>query len=241
MSQEKRLDRFEKLVSNTPSNFIQKLNEYKKSKTIKMSNTEKQLPNNISFHEAKADSLREVINDFVPALLEIKLQNGGNNAYLYARNFADKIIAKSEIAKKTSCSSSCSFCCHDTIYVSHDEGEHIKTVIKAKGIVPNATRLTRQKHMNPNIKWVDKACPLLSEENEKGERLCSIYEDRPMICRTHNSTEDPKNCDKSVNPNKTVGELKIVLLEGVVMSSMIAGNKTGAKEQDCLIALHNIL
>jgi hypothetical protein len=33
MSQEEKLDKFEKLVSDTPSNFIQKLNEYRAKKT----------------------------------------------------------------------------------------------------------------------------------------------------------------------------------------------------------------
>lgn len=193
------------------------------------------------FHEQNQESIREVVSDYVPVLLQMKEELSGNAAYLYARGVVDKIIDKSKLKEKTSCNSSCSFCCHDTIYVSHDEGEHIKNVIKEKGIVPNADRINKQKHANPNMKWIDKACPLLSQENEKGERLCSIYEDRPLICRTHNSTEEPKFCDRKTYPGRSTGELKIVLLESVVMSSMISGNKPGTKEEDCLVALHEIL
>jgi len=194
------------------------------------------------FHEANAEQIREVIHDFVPILLKTKQDFGNEIGYLQARVFVDEALVKTKLIEKTSCASAtCSFCCHDTIFVSHDEGDYIKRIVSEKGIVPNADRVDKQKRMNPNIKWIDKACPLLLDEDESGQRKCSIYEDRPLICRTHNSTENPEFCDKSKYPKRTVGELKAVMIEGIVMSSMLAGNNKSNLSQDSLVPLHSIL
>jgi len=193
------------------------------------------------FHEANAEQIKSVMADFVPILQKTKQDLNPEVAYLQARLFVDEALAKTGLIEKASCNSSCSFCCHDIIIVSHDEGAYIKKVIAEKGIVPNADRLNKQKRMNPNIKWIDKACSLLLDEDESGQRKCSIYEDRPLICRTHNSTEDPKFCNKDEYPGRTINELKAVMIEGLVMSSMIAGNKDYNVPQDCLVPLHDIL
>lgn len=194
------------------------------------------------FHEVNADAIKEVMADFVPIFQKTKKEINAELAYMQSRFFVDEAVSKTKLMEKTSCfGSKCSFCCHDTIYVSHDEGDYIKKVIKDKGITPNADRINKQKKMNPNIKWIDKACPLLLDEDESGQRKCSIYEDRPLICRTHNSVEDPEFCNKDIHPGRTVGELKAVMIEGLVMSSMVSGNKDFTTPEDCLVPLHSIL
>lgn len=192
------------------------------------------------FHEQNADDIREVIEDFAPVLAKLKKSSSPESSYLYARQTVDNAISRSKMFEKASCTSSCSFCCHDAIYVSHVEGEYIKSVVKSKGIVPNADRIAKQKS-GDEIKWIDKACPLLMDENESGERKCSIYEDRPLICRAHNSTEDVKFCNKEEFPGRTIKELKVVLIEGIIMSSMITGNNQINPSPDCIVPLHNIL
>jgi Fe-S-cluster containining protein len=196
---------------------------------------------NTSFHEQHADHIKEVMEDFAPVLAKLKKSSSPESSYLYARQTVDNTIERSGMEEKTTCSSSCSFCCHDTIYVSHSEGDYIKKVIAEKGIVPNADRLKLQKEGNPHLKWAYKACPLLLDEDESGERKCSIYKDRPLICRTHNSTEDPKFCNKEDFPDREIKELKIVLLEGIVMSSLLTGNKQVNPAEEPYIALHDIL
>lgn len=196
---------------------------------------------NLSFYQQNEETIHEVMSDFIPVLRSVKAKDGAEFAYKMARGTIDKALEKTDMMAKTSCSKSCSFCCHDTIFVTHDEGEYIKKVVKEKGIIPDAKRLRRQKNNATNIKWIDKACPLLSEENAQGERLCSIYEDRPLICRTHNSTEEPKFCDKSKYPGREINELKTVLMEGVVMSAIIAGQQPKKPDEHPMRALHDIL
>lgn len=205
-------------------------------------NTKAKTPNKLEFHEANSEQIKEVMNDFVPILQKFKKEFSPEAGYLQGRFFVDESLKKTKLIEKTSClGSKCSFCCHDTIYVSQDEGDYIKKIVAEKGITPNADRINKQKQANPNIKWIDKACPLLLDEDESGQRKCSIYEDRPLICRTHNSTEDPKFCNKEEFPGRTISELKAVMIEGLVMSSMIAGNKDYTSPQDCLVSLHSIL
>lgn len=193
------------------------------------------------FHIKHQDEIRKLIDNTIPTLIQVKKTHEGEGAYLFARSAIDAALEKGELFKKASCSMSCSFCCHDKIYVSQDEGDYIKKVIKEKNITPDADRINKQKRNNPNIKFADKACPLLSPENEQGQRLCSIYEDRPMICRTHNSTESPEFCDREKYPGRFVNELKIVAVEALTMAAIIVGQQADKKLDIPMVALHEIL
>jgi Fe-S-cluster containining protein len=193
------------------------------------------------FHIKYQDEIRKLIDSTIPTLIQMKKTHDGEGAYLFARSAIDTALEKGELFKKASCNMSCSFCCHDKIYVSQDEGDYIKKVIKEKNITPNADRIAKQKRNNPNIKFADKACPLLSPENEQGQRLCSIYEDRPLICRTHNSTESPEFCDKEKYPGRFVGELKVIAIEAIMMSAIIVGQHENNESEIPMIALHEIL
>lgn len=196
--------------------------------------------NTESFHELNAVGIREVIDDFAPVLAKIKKSSSPKASYLYARQSLDNAIDRTKMFEKATCNSSCSFCCHDSIFVSHSEAEHIKQVVKSKSVVPNADRIAKQKS-GDEIKWIDKACPLLMDEDAAGERKCSIYEDRPLICRAHNSTEDPKFCNKEEFPGRTISELKNVLVDGILMASIVTGNKQINPSEELMIALHNVL
>lgn len=151
----------------------------------------------------------------------------------------DGLIKQSGLFETASCNKGCSFCCHDTIIVSEMEIEHIKNVIALKGITPNAERLAKQKENDTAIKWADKACSLLSEPNAEGKRDCLIYEDRPLICRSHNSMEDPKYCNKSVYPNRGIQEGRPVELDALAMSLIMVDVPKG--QTSYKIALHDIL
>ena len=197
--------------------------------------------NTESFHELNAEAIKEVIDDFAPVLAKIKKASSPKASYLYARQSLDNVIDRTKMFEKATCNSSCSFCCHDSIFVSHSEAEYIKQVVKSKGIVPNADRIALQKENNTHLKWEFKACPLLLDADAAGERKCSIYEDRPLICRAHNSTEDPKFCNKEEFPDRTIKELKNVLVDGILMASIVTGNRQVNPSEELMIALHNVL
>jgi Fe-S-cluster containining protein len=192
-----------------------------------------------SFLEENIEGIHEVIGEYIPFLLNIKKTEGAAKAYEVARNQADKLLTQSKLFDHATCSFGCSFCCHDSIYMSGDEGDHIKKIVAEKGIIPNADRIVKQK-AGIDVKWIDKACPLLQDEDENGKRLCSIYEDRPLICRAHNSSEDPAKCYKENDPDRVIRELKLVALDGVIMSSFFAGSKDYINGEPQTVKMHEL-
>jgi Fe-S-cluster containining protein len=161
-------------------------------------------------------------------------------AYLEIRRHLKKITSHEDLKSVVKCGSAknCSFCCHDTIEMGKIESEYIKNVIREKGIVPNKHRIVQQ-NSGEKVKWMDKACPMLLDENENGERLCSIYEDRPLICITHNSTEDPQKCNKEFEPNKTIREAKAAIIDALSVVSFTLGEKN--KKSLTTVKLHRML
>lgn len=180
-----------------------------------------------AFFVDNADKIQEVIRDYVPAFLKIKKEAGAEKAYLYARDMVDEIKVKTDFNSKISCAGKCSFCCHSNIPVSNDEGEYLRKIVLDNAITPNLERLKKQKEAKDflTLSWADKACSLLSEPDASGNRTCTVYENRPMICRIHNSTEDPNNCDRSKDYHKFVSEIRIPLLDGIMTASLVTGGK----------------
>jgi Fe-S-cluster containining protein len=152
--------------------------------------------------------------------------------FLEIRNINDALIKKSGLFEKASCKKGCSFCCHDKIIISKIEANHIKKVIAEKGIIPNRERLKKQKEN-------DKACSLLSEPDEAGQRICTIYEDRPMICRSHNSMEEPKFCNKLHYPKRSINEGRILQLDAIATALVIVDVPDGRNYHE--LTLHDIL
>lgn len=147
-------------------------------------------------------------------------------AYKIIRDNVSHIIGSKEFKEKMTCGTvaNCSFCCHDRIDMGKVESEYIKSVIKAKNIIPNKDRIQKQ-NANTTIKWMDKACPLLLDEDDKGQRLCSIYEDRPLVCMIHNSASDPEQCNKENDPNKVTNQGRSGGLDAFYFTSVRLGRK----------------
>lgn len=205
------------------------------------SNQEK---SNIFNEEENKAKISEAVDDLVPFLLLMKRERGPEAAYLYARNSIDGLKKKIDFNSKTSCTGKCSFCCHSNILVSYDEGIHIRTIVKERGLAANSERLKNQKKSESihykDLSWKDRACSLLSDPDENGDRQCTIYDERPIICRTHNSTEDPINCDRSEDDEKFVGEIRVVMLDALMSASIISGGKPNSREPK-LYSLHEFL
>ena len=147
--------------------------------------------------------------------------------YLKIRDLIDANLKKADITSKISCGSikNCSFCCHSDIIISNIEADYIKKFVSnpVNTISFNRSRSLKQVETKNNpaaspISWEDKACPLLSELTPEGNRICTIYDQRPIVCRTHNNalSSSPYNCDRSTEPNKTT--IDVYILEVVPMS-----------------------
>lgn len=195
---------------------------------------------NTNFYEEHQEALKISISRITPQLEEISKTHGEETAYLYARKKVDEILDRSGIFEKAACNSGCSHCCHSTIYVSKLEGDYIKKVVTENNITPSKTRIERQRSSG-FLAWEDQACPLLLEKDVNGLRKCSIYEDRPIVCRTHNSVENSMFCNKDVFINRPVREGRIIEAEaiGLALVTLHAGEEKDPS--NFLIKLHTLL
>lgn len=107
----------------------------------------------------------------------------------------------------------CSFCCHDEIIMSGIEAEHIRGVLGK--VKPHEQRLKIQNEFDyENLTFEQKKCSLLDESGN-----CKIYDDRPLICRTHNTTDEIELCKEDENGNKQFhGQLMSVNVEAVQLA-----------------------
>lgn len=168
--------------------------------------------------------------DILSANIRAMMMRGANadEVYIFIRDEVNRIVNHTNYKDSVTCGTAkgdCSFCCHDTILLGRIEAQYIMKVVREKGIKPNMERVNEQM-LNPDIKWNQKACSLLLDENEEGKRLCSIYEERPLICRTHNSNENPANCDRSTDPKKIIAETRASIIDALQMVAVLVGMDT---------------
>ncbi len=90
-------------------------------------------------------------------------------------------------AKGSACVKGCHFCCFHPITVTNEEAK----VLKKHNKNADLNRLTIQKNHFKNdslISYNDRACVFLKDGS------CSVYEDRPIICRLTHVKSDPADC-----------------------------------------------
>lgn len=92
---------------------------------------------------------------------------------------------------QTACQNGCSYCCSMVTYIYRYEALQLAEV-SGRHCVDLPFR-PHQTVIATGEALVGKVCPFLVA------RRCSVYENRPMICRLHHSlNEDPEDCDLSV-------------------------------------------
>lgn len=152
----------------------------------------------------------------------------------------NKYIAEDAYKSKISCGSvkNCSMCCHDDIPMGLVEGDIIKQYVKDNNIQVNRERVLLQ-NSGEKITWMQQACPLLSDEDENGNRMCSIYDKRPLICRIHNSSSDPILCKRENNKHEnTTIEVLIMQAHALNFISYVLGTNSNNPQ---LTFMHEIL
>ena len=93
----------------------------------------------------------------------------------------DRLVAKlqARYSKHLVCRAGCSGCCHHHLSVFPVEAEHARAAIEA---LPGPTRARVEEQAREVIKLEAQGkpvyCPLLIDDR------CSIYDSRPLICRT---------------------------------------------------------
>lgn len=175
------------------------------------------------FHEKNADKIVQRMEHFAEALYEMSHEKDGIEIMQWVIEQVDKVITQPEFERFTSCKRGCNFCCHDNIILSEFEADYLKHILRGK-FRPNKRRLKIQKKAKDFMKlpWAMRGCSLL---NKNGE--CTIYENRPLVCKLHNSTGDPIQCKVDLTGKSGEhGQLYSLDAEALQMALlMVSGNK----------------
>ncbi|MEK2644955.1 YkgJ family cysteine cluster protein [Bdellovibrio sp. BCCA] len=109
-------------------------------------------------------------------------------------------LVENEIAQsaniETSCQKGCSACCHMEVEITSYEAEILGSLVHA-GHSIERSRLQRQSQRTlqdplwrEGVRDLSNRCIFLNNEG-----ACSIYENRPVMCRRHSVTSPAKNCE----------------------------------------------
>ena len=191
------------------------------------------------FYLENEQALNEETMHLLPQFQMIQ-REAGNDALVYnLHDHMTEVLEKAGLWEKASCKGACSFCCHDTIYMPPLEAAYVQKNITEHGIVGNVHRKELQSS-GKDLTFMEKACPYLEDENEEGRRLCSIYEFRPMVCRTHNSTEPIEFCNKELYPDRMINEGRIVHTEALITTLMMMQYDVDANGNPIMTPIHTL-
>lgn len=139
----------------------------------------------------------------------------------------DEVLADSFVAKNLSCKKGCTFCCHTQVAVNSDEALVMADKIIA-GHPIDWNRFHKQKGVGcstsgwESLSFDDRKCIFIDSEG-----ACSIYSDRPSVCRTNCVISDPKNCDTSSGQGQPVQLLKTEKADMAVIAHFSVATESG--------------
>ena len=138
--------------------------------------------------------LHRIVRDSLPALVESPEQL--DRKVIKLRKIADS--AAEVIGPHTPCAKGCSACCHNPALVSEVEAQLIAQATGTKLVAPRRIfdigggEAARREYFAP---YAGVACTFLRDG------ACSIYKDRPVVCRVQHSIEaSPAGCDGGRQP-----------------------------------------
>lgn len=125
---------------------------------------------------------------------------------------ADKI--NSAVAPHSQCSKGCSACCYIDVSLTAIEAEVIGAAIGVIPTVPKDTCTIESKNFDQyRGRHLGKPCTFLSENR------CTIYDHRPLSCRTHTNLGDAFFCDTSIDPE--MSHVHLIDLKGYFIPLMM--------------------
>ena len=161
-----------------------------------------------SFDELKAIPEYKAIYDFVSSNLALIPESLSRAKVIHAivDEFNKETFAHPLVAQLCPCKVSCSDCCHTQVSVTNEEAELLVHRIQ-EGIVidENLLRIQMEAENDStaffNIKFEDRKCIFLSEDGS-----CSVYDDRPSVCRTNAVLGEALQCStrETLQPTRLV-------------------------------------
>lgn len=138
------------------------------------------------------------------------------------------LFKSSVVQKHISCRKGCSACCHTQVSVSDDEAALLVKLVE-NGLKIDLEKLKVQALSSKSsstwysLPFGQRSCVFLDENKE-----CSVYNDRPSVCRTNHVVGDPKDCSTEDGIVNSVQLLNTFEADMVVMAGFASCKKNGA-------------
>lgn len=183
----------------------------------------------MGFDEKHMPEITAQAMSFAAELSEYEKKHGVEKTLDIIYDMVKNVQQASGWDEEISCKKGCSFCCHDEINIT--DWEAIRILNHIEEYKPDLELLKKQNEAEDfrKLPWVDQKCSLLNKDG-----TCSIYENRPLICRTHNSTDDPQLCHLGENPTHGHGQIFTIPTQAITYAMV---GLTGGK----LHSLHDVL
>lgn len=149
----------------------------------------KTIPEYKSIFEFVLQNLQRITDKFVRAKVVHEIVD----------EFNKEVFAHPLVEQLSPCKLGCTACCHTQVSVTDDEAQLLAKRVQ-EGVKINRRLLKLQmKAKNDSdaffkIKYEDRKCIFLGDDG-----ACTVYEDRPSVCRTNAVIGDASQCDTSVS------------------------------------------
>lgn len=132
------------------------------------------------------------------------------------------------VQKHISCRKGCSACCHTQVSISDDEASLLAKIVQ-NGLKIDMEKLKDQSRVSKSasqwysLSFEKRGCVFLDENKE-----CSIYNDRPSVCRTNHVIGDPQNCSTQDGEVRSVQLLNTFEADMAIMAGFGSCKENGA-------------
>jgi uncharacterized protein len=145
------------------------------------------------------------------------------------------------IPKLVTCKAGCQACCHTQVSVTKDEADLLAQRI-VEGTDVDLERLSLQsKTKNSSEEWYkldfdQRGCLFLDEEG-----CCTVYEDRPAVCRSTYVVSNAANCNTEDGISKTVRLLNTHTAHMAIIGAFQSSKENGALPYMLFKSIDNLL
>ncbi len=146
----------------------------------------------------------------------------------YIESYMSQIMENDVVKKSLACGNGCSACCHTQVSINSDEAELLSQLVIDGNAHIDLKKLYIQGNVeNDPAKWFQlpytlRGCVFL---DEKGS--CTIYENRPIVCRTNNVLGEASQCDTRDGVEKPLRLLNTHKSDIVTIAAYNAAGKGG--------------
>ncbi len=139
-----------------------------------------------------------------------------------------ELFKNESVMKLTACKKGCSACCHTQVSVTSDEADLLAARVM-DGAALNWANLHKQKSSGDQflefmkIPFSDRRCVFLKED-----QTCSVYEDRPSVCRTNAVVGTSEQCDTKNGQMQTQQILNTYNADMIIMGAYMSSSENGS-------------